>query len=265
MSIKPEFRPIQITLIDFLGVLLPGVVWLLVVSALIEFIEIKFTTPIGAWQQLLHIPTGGTSWFTIIIIIFLALIIGYSLKPISMGIAGLLSKIILFKMSPRIYSFLSCDATFPYNNSFLEEKYYKNINIIMNHLLKLNSPEELPGCKPFSEAKRYLRLISPTLWEESEQIEAEVRMIGGLFLAFFCSTFLSIAVMIKIYFWGPNYYLETSLWIFISLLATLVLGNSFNVVRRREVEYTYMNLILAEGHRKEEIATQKNANNPQES
>lgn len=265
---KTVFRPIPLTLLDFLGVLLPGCAWLLLFSAIIELIRVRSTGPEAAWKGVEDILNKGGGWP--LILIFLSLIIGYSLKPISMWSAERLTKT-LFKLSRNTRRYHSRDMVFPFKVFFYKNPYYPKVTSILTRLCGVDFSEGKPGKNsPFNAAKRYLRLISPTLWEESERMEAQVRMIGGLFLVGFCAFFLSALVigynMFSITFsikrWPT---IEEIFFLVSSFVATLVLGIGFNRSRIREVEYTYLNMLLAEGHRIEAMATQMNTNTQPES
>ena len=101
----------------------------------------------------------------------------------------------------------------------------------------------------FAAAKRYLRLIAPSLWEESERMEAEVRMSGAMFLACIYSFILSTVTLFiqNLRVVQSNGQRETWCWLVISIVASLILGFGFNRLRVREVAYTYMNALIASG------------------
>ena len=74
-------------------------------------------------------------------------------------------------------------------------------------------------------------------------MEAEVRMAGSLFLAAIYSVVLHLVL------WSFGYS-GGGLWVVLSFVAALVLAVGFNKLRLREVGYTYLNFLLADGIQK---------------
>jgi hypothetical protein len=158
---------------------------------------------------------------------------------------------------------------FPFTALFESKPYYERVRSILTNVTQSDAPSTLLGHPPFSAAKRYLRLISPPLWEEAEHIEAEVRMASALFLAAVYALVVSaVAAVIGVAAVGVAavvgtrhgiegaQWLVVSSWLFGSAIVVLILGIGFNARRVYEVEYTYLNLILAEGYR---LQTQKSS------
>jgi hypothetical protein len=81
--------------------------------------------------------------------------------------------------------------------------------------------------------------MSPVLWEECEHREAEVRMIGSLFLA---ALFSGCSAAIQLVRAGGGISLR---WFAASLFAAVVLGYSMRSIRRAEVRYVYLNFLIA--------------------
>jgi hypothetical protein len=121
---------------------------------------------------------------------------------------------------------------FPFHHYFRETSYYQEVCCYLEDFLRLTPAEDLPRTGPFAGAKRYLHAAAPSLWEESERMEAEVRMAGALFLAALYSTLLHI-------------YTGACAWAVCSGVAFTLLGVGFNRLRIREVGYTYLNLLIA--------------------
>ena len=246
---KTEFRPIPITILDFLGVLLPGWVWLFLIAATIDFIITGKATPASGWHKIISIQKQGGTWLGPLAAVFSALIVGYSLKPVSMRIAQQFSKF-FFKLSSATRSYTGKEMVFPFTSYFSSRPYYSKVNSILKRVCDLDSENVLPGKAPFSPAKRYLRLLSPVLWEESERMEAEVRMIGGFL---FASVYTNLLSCIIIFVTSVNTqtlpHLREWLWLISTFLLTFLLGIGFNKNRLHEVEYTYMNMLLSEGYR----------------
>jgi hypothetical protein len=252
---KTDFRPIPITILDFLGVLLPGWVWLFLIYATYDYISTFQATPKGAWTRINALQVQGGLWLGPLAIIFMALIIGYAIKPLAMRLAKQASKY-LFKLSRKTKQFAAKEMVFPYDAYFSTKPYYDKTAAILQRVCDIQATADLPGKAPFSPAKRYLRLLSPMLWEESERMEAEVRMIGSLMLASIYANLLSAMVVtttvLRMHRLPP---LEQWAWLIATIIASVVLCIGFNRARMHEVEYTYMNMLLAEGCR----GVQKNA------
>jgi hypothetical protein len=132
---------------------------------------------------------------------------------------------------------------FPYPSLHAGKPYFQKVRDVLKASTGLEDIESLPGRQPFSTAKRYLHMVAPPLWEESERMEAEVRMAGALFLAALYSAGLHLVLWIG---GSPS----AGRWTVFSLLAAGALAFGFNTLRTREVGYTYLNLLVAEGMRK---------------
>jgi TM2 domain-containing membrane protein YozV len=249
---KTNFRPIPITILDFLGVLLPGWVWLFLICATYDYISTFQATLKGAWTRINAMQVQGSQGLGPLTIIFLALIIGYAVKPVTMRLAQQASKY-LFKLSRKAKQFTAREMHFPYDAYFSTKPYYDKTSAILQRVCDLHATADLPGKSLFSSAKRYLRLLSPMLWEESERMEAEVRILGNLLLASIYSNLLSAVVVITavIRMHRPPPF-EQWAWLITTIAVSIELCIGFNRARMHEVEYTYMNMLLAEGYRVEQ-------------
>ncbi len=246
---EPQFRPIPITILDLLAILLPGFVWLVLFCATLQVllygqvpvINSSFT----AWEDFTSVARQSSSWVAASILVTLSLVVGYTLKPVAMRVAGLLAKH-TFWFGQDIPKGFHCDRLFPFAGLYqaTEQKVSTQLQTKVGC-----SPGILPGHQPFASAKRFLRLNAPTLWEESERMEAEVRMTGVLFLAACYSLVLSGGTLVfQFTSWVSNVNrLGTFYWFIASLLAVFVLSQGFNHLRVREVGYTYINLLMACG------------------
>jgi hypothetical protein len=239
---KPTLRPLSLTIVDILGTFLPGVAWFLL---FLLFFELIFGnnfgpdfSPLGVIQgYIMKIHTEQT--MRLVIIIILSSIAGYISKPFSMTIAERLSVIFSFKTISKIKNKSLKSYLFPYPAIFEDKAYFIEItNIVKQH--SGVSYENLPGSEPFTFCKRFLKVISPELWEESERLEAEVRMLGSFFLVCFFSTSLSIFFALFKDISGKLF----SEWVVISGLLTLFLSIGFRKRRQKEVAYTYLNTII---------------------
>jgi hypothetical protein len=246
---EPQFRPIPITILDLLAILLPGFVWLVLLCATLQIlmhgqvpvINSSFT----AWERFASVAGQSSSWVAASILVTLSLVVGYALKPVAMRVAGLLAEP-TFRFGHDIPRGFDCDRLFPFAGL------YQDTEQKVSTLLKTKvgcPPRILPGHHPFASAKRFLRLNAPTLWEESERMEAEVRMTGVLFLGACYSLLLSGGTLVfQFTRWVSNVNrLGTFYWFIASLLAAFVLSQGFNHLRVREVGYTYINLLMACG------------------
>jgi hypothetical protein len=114
----------------------------------------------------------------------------------------------------------------------------------LEKLLDIKSVEDLPGNQPFSTAKRFLRQTAPALWEETERAEAEVRMIGALFLSAWFNLILSM-ITVRFHFNAEAAWY----WFIMSLGVLLFLGEGYRYALEHEVEYMYINTLIAIGCR----------------
>jgi hypothetical protein len=247
---EPKFRPIPITILDLLAILLPGFAWLILLCATLQ-IALHGQIPIinsrsAAWDRLAGVAMQSSSWVAGAILISLSLMLGYTLKPVAMRIAGYLAKG-TFWFEHDIRDSPDCKRLFPFTGMYPQTE--QKVSILLERKLGC-APATLPGHQPFASAKRFLRLGAPTLWEESERMEAEVRMTGVLFLAACYSVALSggtLALQLLNVWVSSDNKLGTLCWFVASLLAAFVLSQGFNHLRVREVGYTYVNLLIASG------------------
>jgi len=247
---KPEFRRIPLTIIDFLAVFLPGFVWTLLFIItywiLIPPDNITLNTPFEALSYLCDVRySENPSTFLFIALFVAALTIGYSLKPIAVKMASPISKPAL-KMIRDYRVVQYSELKFPFNAVYcsgIYEESSKTIKKVLESKLKC-SLNSTPGKQPFSAAKRYLRLVSPDLWEESERAEAEVRMLAALFLASFYNLIFILSILI-LRFNSVKNLPDFWLWLVLSIISVLLLAIGYNFTRDREIRYTYDNVLLA--------------------
>jgi hypothetical protein len=248
-AMETKFRPIPITILDLFGILLPGFIWLILIDTSLEIALNRdiINSPINAWQKISSSFRGQDSWLAPLTLIIISLLIGYMLKPAAMITSELLTTY-LFKFYKPTRNIPRKDMRFPFNGLFQETDYYKEVKRFIQELIRC-SPDKLYGSQLFAAAKRYLRLMAPTLWEESERMEAEVRMSGAMFLACLYSSGLS-AVTLLLQYAGvirSDGHKETWCWLLLSIVTSLLLGFGFNRLRVREVAYTYTNALIASG------------------
>lgn len=247
---ESRFRPIPVTILDFLAVLLPGFVWLILLYVTAQFLingDSEFVdSPVSLLNNLTLSKESEASSLPIVVCILVAsLIIGYSLKPVAMRIAEMFT-IYLFKLHKDYRKVPLKKLKYPFREIYQDTENYKQVcNFINEHFS--SSLEELKGHQTFSVAKRYLKLIAPSLWEECERMEAEVRMTGVLFLAAFYSFILSAIILIaKLFGTLQNSpFGNILIWFVVSGFMSLILAEGFNRQRMREVGYTYLNALVA--------------------
>ena len=246
---ETKFRPIPITILDFFAILLPGFVWFVLIVTSLEIVLDRrpISSLIDAWQIIAASVKQQDLWLGSLSLVVVSVLIGYLLKPGAM-IASELLTIYLFKVPRRTRDIPRKELKFPFDGYYTNTEYYKKVYEFIKALIRC-SPEELPGSRLFGASKRYLRLVAPSLWEESERMETEVRMTGALFLASLYSALLSAITLILQYVRGidTNARIETWCWLFLSLITALILGFGFNRLRLREVGYTYLNALIASG------------------
>jgi hypothetical protein len=163
-----------------------------------------------------------------------ALLAGYVVKPFATRASEVCCSLDAFwKPGPRK------DHRFPYDAEFRHKVYFKQVAASITK--QLNCPlQALPARGALSAAQRLLRLLSPSLWEECERREAEVRMIGSLFL----SGLFSVGIAIYHLFWTRT--VTAVWWLTTSIIVILVLGIAMRILRRAEVNYVYLNLLIAQ-------------------
>lgn len=198
------------------------------------------------WEGFVNAAQQSSPWIAAAILVTLSLMVGYALKPVAMRVAGLLAKP-TFRFGHDIPKTSECDRLFPFTGLYPDTE--KKVSTLLATKIGC-APCSLPGHQPFASAKRFLRQSAPTLWEESERMEAEVRMTGVLFLAACYSAVLSggtlILQLLTSLVSNANK-LGTLCWFVGSLVAAYVLSQGFNHLRIREVGYTYVNLLITCG------------------
>lgn len=246
-----EIKSIPLTLVDFLAVLVPGFVWLILIISTFRLFAAGplAANPVAALGSLstflndLHNPfVAGLS------VVIVALLIGYIARPYAMRIAERLARF-EFKFHRDTRAISWAQLTFPFTAIHEKQPYCIEAKKVLTSEL-LCPLESLAGHQPFSGAKRYLRVAAPALYEESEHMEAETRLTGAILIATTYSLFLSI-IAAAIYSRGA---IGDSLggiasWLTASVIAGVVLALDFNYLRNREIRYTYTNVLISAGRR----------------
>jgi|GEM_PF-3389428 len=242
--VEAKFRPIPITIMDFLGVLVPGFLWSILLLKTYYALSEPSARVSGiseVWARINSLAQMERGWLGPLTAIFASLVAGYSLKPLAMPASGILCRPVFFLLSSvRQRKVHWWKMSFPFRDYFEHQEYYPRVIKILAEATGFQRVDKLPGTVPYAAAKRYLHATLPALWEESERMEAEVRMSGTLFLA----AAYSVLLHSVLYAWG---YPKGMLCAILSGLAALALAFGFCILRLREVGYTYLNLLLADG------------------
>src|SRR4051812_35678364 len=117
---EAKFRPIPITILDFLAILLPGFVWLLLIDATLQvflfFRDSTNVSPVSAWESIVSSTKQLDPLIVTVSLVIVSLIVGYSIKPIAMATAEFLTQW-SFKFQDR--NGLSVrEMQFPFNEYF---------------------------------------------------------------------------------------------------------------------------------------------------
>ncbi|HEX4965661.1 MAG TPA: hypothetical protein VF173_32925 [Thermoanaerobaculia bacterium] len=267
---NPDLSHLRVTVVDLMGVFLPGVIWTILIATLQESVSQSSAgvSPISVAQEFLA-PGRGVGFY--IVSSVLALIVGYVAKTIAIPPSERLARLLdgrvarLFHRPGRplkapsaerlqagdetawtkalrlgYENLASSDYQFPYHaiHSAAQNVHYygKILELVEARLgLKWNW---IPRSQLFASCKRMLKLHAAPLWEDAEYREAEVRMLASLFLAALFSLMLT-AVQ---YVFGGVF---NSNWAVASLAATVLLCFAFRARRCREVESVYFAFLSA--------------------
>lgn len=241
---ETKFRSLPLSLIDFFGVLLPGLAWLLLlVTAGAMFTRApEPVTPLLTPDRLGTLA-GGAQWLDSLFVVLAALVIGYIAKPRAMHLATRWP-IQLLSTDADPETDKADDRRFPFLRRHEGKPYFAEIERVTEELMGCKW-DNLPGPQPFGVMKRLLRLVAPALWEELEHREAEVRLLGSLVLASAFSTFLAVIELVRELVVSGRVSIEAAAWLLVSAALTLFAGDGFGHLRRREVEYAYLHTLVA--------------------
>ena len=239
---ETKFRPLPLSIVDFFGVVVPGFVWLLLfITAGLMFSHDGPSTPVDAWYVLAGLVRDSGTWLGPLAVILIAAVIGYAMKPRAMRLAMTLAAPMLKIFSERFRGIPLREVTFPFTRLYERKGYYRQLR---ERIAELTCCElsTLPAHQPFSTAKRLLRLIAPSLWEELEHREAEVRLLGAAFLAGVFSVLLAAVELLREL---PDVSSATKVWLLTSAGAAILLGDGYGYLRVGEVDFTYLHTQLA--------------------
>ncbi len=250
---EAQFRPIPLTIVDLIAILLPGFLWLILFATTFEVLRQQ--TPVVPWRVFQGMADRAASnWLIGAGILVMAALVGYVLKPIALQAAEFVVRLRIMepvlevvtrphfrryarKMHER--GIRLRDLRFPFDALHRDEGYFLKLKAYFEHHFDCQI-ETGSGYSLFMFVKRHLRLTSPAMWEECERLEAEVRMSASLLLAVAYSLVLSVVAMVR-YRADP---LELGFWFAISLAASLAVVSGFMHIRDNEVSYAYVNCML---------------------
>jgi hypothetical protein len=232
----PDFRPIAVSIVDFLGCFLPGCVWLVVIYGYDLMLRYHAGFQSSFFSPMLRILSGSDLMATpisieaayYVVLILLAGLLGFAVKPIVMRTAEWCSR-------PESWFVKEGgQRRFPYRKKYVNQPYFNSIIEAVRQRTGCD-PTKLPGSyEPFSACKRILKQSNSALWEESEHTEAEARMLGSVFLAVVLSVVPVIVCL-------------PCRWLLVWSPITFWLGYGFRRSRQREIDYCYLNFLIVIG------------------
>lgn len=280
-----NFTPIKLTIVDFLGVFLPGTIWIVLFASLRDTIILtsphfgsklvkyptQYPNPLNEGLHILTLSNDkyGTTFYLGLTLV--AVILGYLNMSLSTEFTEWLSHLdvwikYLFNYKKYKKNVFPYEKTFQemlfyqsintymvkkFNTFISEQKYHKNIlfkykNFSLNKEIKHFSELDLPIYQPFESCKRFLKLHAPTLWEEVQYREGQVRLLSSLFLLSIFNFILAIWNCLLLltpkilYKFAPHNFA----WLFISVLMMFYLRYIFKWRRLREVQDVYLSTFI---------------------
>lgn len=238
----------RLPIVDFLGVLLPGLTWFVLLLCTNMYLKWLFEGPplpeafspvqvvielaVDADQAVTHNVTLSQSPLLLSIVIAVSYVLGRISKAFSMRI----SESICF---PEALLHRNRDLRFPYNAKHKDKAYFRMLTSAVRKYCGADWTD-LPSTQPIVACYRILNALSPPLWAQVQTREAECRLTGSLFLCFLYSSALATAVLASR---GSSY--TTIVWLVGSSFCAGILARAFRIVRQREVEYMYIDTLLA--------------------
>ena len=264
-------RGVNVTIVDLIGALLPGLVWFVLLATVVSLVRAPSgASPLQTVEDVLQGGTkhGGAFYAGVGLA---AILLGWVIKAVGLNLAERLCVCFIWlphrwlrlwravrpgrreesaehtrkPAEPPSYSFT--DLLFPYDRIVNDEhsEAFKVATEFATAHLGVQSTKA-PGSQPFDACKLLLRQSEPLCREEVERAEAQVVLLGSLFLAaiFSLATAVVAGILGLTSPWG---------WIAGSTAAVVLLGYSFRKDRRAEVNRTYlMALVIAERGREKE-------------
>ena len=145
---KPELRPISITIVDFLGVFLPGTVWLVLLATFCHFILENFKPEITPIWEIKNLLKSFPSYSSILLLLF-SIIIGYLIKPVSTPVAEF-----CYSIPPYLWKTFRCNLS---DNGFDIRKW---VRVVEQNDFKLPFTKEHKKDKDGKEIEYYKFIVS---------------------------------------------------------------------------------------------------------
>ena len=242
---ESKFRSLPLSIIDFVGVIIPGFAWLVLIITANAMLSLSHdpATPVTAWTTMSDAVQGANGWIGGLMLAICAIVIGYVAKPKAMHLASQVPiQIVATEEGHRLPR--HGVIQFPFTPQHETKPYFKAVEALTFDLVGCVHTD-LHGPQPFAIMKRLLRLVAPSLWEELEHREAEVRLLGSLFLASVFSGGLAVIEILRELAIVHGVARAAIMWLVASIVLAILIGDGFGHLRRREVEYTYLHTLLA--------------------
>ena len=228
-------RQLHLTIVDIVGALLPGLVWFVLLATLLNW---PAGTPVQAALWLLAFgKEAGNAFYAAVGL--LSVLLGWVIKSAGLDWAEFICAFPAWWFSAERGALKWRDFRFPYTR-VVEARHGRTmeemIDLATRHLGI--SSHCAPGKQPFEVCKVVVRQSDAGFAEAAERAEAQVALLGSLFLASVFSFLCAVSASIP----RPHWW-----WVGASLAAAFFFGYSFHKDRRAEVDRTYyMALMVAE-------------------
>ena len=87
---ESKFRSLPLSIIDFVGVIIPGFAWLVLIITANAMLSLSHNaaTPVAAWTTMSDAVQGANGWIGGLMLAICAIVIGYVAKPKAMHLAS---------------------------------------------------------------------------------------------------------------------------------------------------------------------------------
>lgn len=235
----PKLDPVRLTVVDIMGVFLPGAVWTILLLTLRDLtsgaaaetpFSLAFSIAIGDSYGARPVQLGASFYAAFVVV---SLLLGYVMMALSSKVAEQIS---------RPWSTLTGtrDSLFPYVAKYAAKPYFAELQRFLRKRLQVDDLQSLPGYQPFETCKRLLKMHAPALWEDAQRREAQVRMLASLLLAcVFSAVLAAYATWLRV----PS----SASWLGWSVGIALLVVYAFRVRRSREVADVYISALILAG------------------
>jgi hypothetical protein len=189
-------RSLRLSIVNFLGVFLSGTAWALLIGITLDLLGwSEFSNdpnPLSTARAMLGVSTGSQDGFSLGPTFYTSFAL-FSL------LAGYLVKAVLLGSRPAdwvTFHLASLGGLRPASRRERVGRYLEPIENIVDKLLGCHW-RRFPGNQPFDSCKYLLRIYAPSLWEEAQQREAQIRCLESLTLASLYSLLPSFIYMLE--------------------------------------------------------------------